>query len=102
MVVGIAVNEDFANPEKRGSAVARTRKLRSFMNLTYPILRDNGSFLERVGDPRLTGAKLPLYVVLDRTGKVEQYHVGFYEVDRDRGLKALDETIERLSAAKRP
>ena len=40
-----------------------------------------------------TGAKLPLFVVVGPTGKVVHYHVGHYEIQRDRGLVQLDAVI---------
>jgi hypothetical protein len=31
--------------------------------------------------------------VLDKQGKIVHYHVGFYEIDRDRGLRELDAEV---------
>ena len=69
------------------------------MNLSYPILLDEGSVLKSIGDPRTAGAELPLYVVVGRDGKVLHYHSGLYEVDRDRGLKELSEVVKQALAA---
>jgi hypothetical protein len=68
------------------------------MNVSYPMLVDSESYLRKVlGDPRAAGARLPLFLVLDKQGKVVHYHVGFYDVDRDRGLQKLDaEVIKAL------
>ena len=43
----------------------------------------------------VTGAKLPLYVVIDRQGKIAHYHAGFYEVNRDRGLEELSNAVRQ-------
>ena len=45
------------------------------------------------GDPRLIGATLPLVLVVGRDGRVTHYHTGFYEVDRQEGLKELDAAV---------
>lgn len=92
-VFGIAVNNRVSDPSTRRSAVNSARKLISFMNLSYPIMLDEGSLIKKIGDPRLTGAKLPLFVVVGPDGKVIHYHVGYYEVDRARGLKELEEVV---------
>lgn len=92
---GVAVDERLAEPETQGRAVAGVRKLKSFMNLSYPILLDDGGTLKKFGDPRVAGAKLPLFVVMDTSGKIVHYHVGDYEVDRRLGLKQLDEVIQK-------
>jgi hypothetical protein len=64
------------------------------MNLTYPLLVDGGDATRQYGDPRKAGAKLPLFVVIDRTGKIVHYHAGHYEVDRDRGLEELEGAVK--------
>jgi peroxiredoxin len=92
-VFGVTVDERAANEATRRAAVAGAKKLRSFMNLGYGVLVDDGSVLKAFGDPRITGAKLPVFVVIDARGQVAHYHVGFYEVDRDRGLKELDDAV---------
>jgi peroxiredoxin len=92
-VYGVAVDERHADESTRRTAAAGTRKLRSFMNLGYGVLLDDGRVLKSFGDPRVTGAKLPVCVVIDAAGNVAHYHVGFYDVDRDRGLKELDEAV---------
>jgi hypothetical protein len=36
---------------------------------------------------------LPLFVVIDPDGRIAHYFVGCYEVERDAGLKQLDEAV---------
>jgi len=92
-VYGVAVDRGLANPATRSQVVRSVKKLVTFMNLDYPVLLDDGRVLSRFGDPQTLGAPLPLFVVLDRTGKIVHYHVGHYEVDRNAGLKRLDEVV---------
>lgn len=95
-VYGVAVDDQLAAGDRaRRKAINSTRKLRSFMNLSYPLLLDDGSGIRQFGDPRITGAKLPLYVVVGRDGKVIEYHSGYYEVSRDRGLADLDKLVKK-------
>ena len=94
-VLGISVDPRLADPSTHGQATRSAKKLRSFMNLSYPMLLDLGPAIRHYGDPRVTGAKLPLFVVIDRSGKIVHYHVGAYEIDRDRGLKALDSVVNQ-------
>jgi peroxiredoxin len=100
-VYGVAVDARLADAAKRGAAVRSAAKLVSFMNLSYPVLLDSGTLLKEFGDPRLVGAQLPLFVVIDAEGKIAHYFVGCYEVDRDAGLKRLNdvltETIKKKS-----
>ncbi|HEV7221618.1 MAG TPA: TlpA disulfide reductase family protein, partial [Pirellulales bacterium] len=93
-VCGVAVDGRFDDQATRGAAVSGVRKLKSFMNLSYPILFDGGALLKQLGDPRLVGAALPLFVVVGPDGKILHYHVGFYAVDRQQGLKELDQIID--------
>ena len=66
------------------------------MNISYSVLVDSEFYLRKVlGDPRAAGARLPLFLVLDKEGKVVHYHVGFYEVDRDRGQEKLDKEVSK-------
>jgi len=92
-VYGIAVDTRFGQEAKRRQAMTSTRKLRAFMNLSYPILLDDGTLLKKFGDPRQWGADLPLWVVIDSQGKITHYKVGFYKIDRDRGLLELDDAV---------
>jgi len=97
-VYGVAVNGQLGAEATRGQAARSAQKLKSFMNLSYPILLDEGALLEQFGDPRVRGASLPLFVVIGRDGKVSHYHVGHYQVDRDQGLVELSQAIRQLSA----
>lgn len=101
-VFGVAVDEKLTLPDQRASVVAAARRLKSFMNLSYPLLLDDGEGIKMFGDPRVTGAKLPLFVVIGRDAKVRHYHVGHYEVHRDRGLELLDKVVTEALAAPRP
>ncbi len=92
-VIGVATNESFADPAKTTGALRSVRKLREFMNLGYPIATDDGTLVAKFGDPRKLGAKLPLWVVIDPEGKIAHYHVGFYAIKPDEGLRPLDEAV---------
>jgi peroxiredoxin len=92
-VVGVAVNESFADAVKSGGALRSVRKLREFMNLGYPIGTDDGSLIAKFGDPRKLGAKLPLWIVIGPDGKIAHYHVGYYAIKPDEGLRPLDEAV---------
>lgn len=92
-VYGVAVDARLGDPDARRAAIAGAKKLRSFMNLSYPVLLDDGKVIKQFGDPRVTGAKLPLYIVVGADGKVLHYHAGFYEVQRERGLQELDGAV---------
>ncbi len=94
-VFGIAVNSGFGDPQKNGAALRSVRKLRDFMNLSYPIAMDAGGTLEKFGDPRSLGAKLPVWVVIGADGKITHYHVGFYAIKPDQGLSELDAAVVR-------
>lgn len=95
-VYGVAVDGRLQSDATRRAAAAGIRKLKSFMNLTYPILLDDGELIKQFGDPRLLGATLPLFAVVGRDGKIAHYHVGFYPVDRQDGLKELDAVVDGL------
>ena len=92
-VVGVAVNESFADGAKANGALRSVRKLREFMNLSYPIGIDDSTLLAKFGDPRKLGAKLPLWVVINPDGKIAHYQVGFYAIKPDEGLRPLDEAV---------
>ena len=65
------------------------------MKVSYPVLVDHEAYLrKKLGDPRAAGAKLPLFIVLDKQGKIIEYHAGFYDIDRDRGLEQLDRVVK--------
>jgi peroxiredoxin len=92
-VCGVAVDGRLNDEQTRRTAMTGVRKLKSFMNLTYPLYLDGGTVIKQFGDPRLVGAQLPLFVVIGPDGKILHYHVGFYEVDRQDGLKKLDALV---------
>jgi hypothetical protein len=95
-ICGVAVDGRLADEQTRRAAITGVRKLKSFMNLTYPIYLDGGSVIKQFGDPRLVGAQLPLFIVVGPDGKILHYHVGFYEVDRQDGLKKLDAQVSEI------
>jgi alkyl hydroperoxide reductase subunit AhpC len=97
-VYGVAVNGQLGAEATRSHAARSAQRLKSFMNLSYPILLDDGALLSQFGDPRVRGGALPLFVVIDREGKVSHYHVGHYQVDRDQGLVELSQAIRQMSA----
>ncbi|MAG93950.1 MAG: hypothetical protein CMJ48_09400 [Planctomycetaceae bacterium] len=95
-VIGVAVREKLDVPSARSDALRSIRKLTNFMNLRYPVTADGGAALKAFGDPRSVGAELPLWVVIDHEGNVAHYHSGFYPVERNVGLKALDSVVSDL------
>lgn len=95
-VYGIAVNQLAENPETRPQAERSVRKLREFMNLSYPISLHSPALLNEFGDPRRAGGKLPIWVVIGTDGKIAHYHTGDYHVMPNEGLKQLDEIIVKL------
>jgi hypothetical protein len=101
LVYGVAVDGRLAEEAARGGVMRSVRRLRSFMNLSYPILLDEGAILEKFGDPRTVGAELPLFIVVDRDGKVVHYHAGYYETEPDQGLRELDRVVEQALARER-
>ncbi len=100
-VFGVAVDGRLSDEKTRPTAERSVRKLKQFMNLSYPVLLDSGSLIKQFGDPRLLGANLPLFVVVGPDQKVVHYHVGNYEVHQDQGLKELDEAVAK-SLEKKP
>ncbi len=64
------------------------------MNVSYPILGDSGELVRKLGDPRAAGAELPLWVVVDKAGKVQVWKNGYYQIDSRDGLKELQTTID--------
>lgn len=95
-VVGIAIDGRFQSPATTKQAAAGVRKLKTFMNLSYPILFDGGDFIRQFGDPRLVGGQLPLFIVVGPKGEIAHYKVGHYSLDRDAGLKELDAEVKKL------
>jgi hypothetical protein len=97
-VFGVAVDGRVSDEATRGAGERSVRKLKDFMNLSYPILLDGGALVKQFGDPRVVGAELPLFVVIGPDGKIAHYHVGHYGVDREQGLKQLDEAVGKALA----
>ena len=100
-IFGVAVRRQLGDATGRRAAIRSVKKLRSFMNLGYPILLDDGRLLKQFGDPQTTGASLPLYVVIGPDGRVVHYHVGYYQVNHDEGLKELDDVIAATARSAR-
>ncbi len=94
-VYGVAVDLRLGDERERRAATTSVKKLVAFMNLDYPVLLDDGTVLKRFGDPRRADADLPLFIVVGPDGKIVDYHVGFYEVNRDRGLEELDAVLTK-------
>ena len=92
-IYGVAVDARFADKAQAQQAHRSVSKLKSFMNLAYPLAADDGDLIEEFGDPRRVGAKLPLWVVIGADGKVAHYSAGFYKINPDEGLRELDEVI---------
>jgi peroxiredoxin len=99
-VYGVAVSSDLDLPISRDRVIRSVKKLKSFMNLGYPVLLDTGDVLKKFGDPRPLGAHLPLFVVIGPDGKIAHYHVGHYKVHPDRGLEELDKVVGKLLEGK--
>lgn len=97
-IFGVHVDPDLGGEETHRSAVSRAKRLRDFMNLGYPIALDNGEWLKKIGDPRPSGGKLPLFVVLDKQGKVVEYHPDIYPVKGQEGLAELEAFVNKLLA----
>lgn len=100
-VYGVAVDGRLANAQNRAAALRSVRKFRAFMNVGFPQLLDAGDMLEQFGDPRIVGVQLPLFVVIGPDRKIIHYHAGFYDVDRDQGLKELDSVVSGAAAGTR-
>ncbi len=99
-IYGVAVDERFGTGAdalaKRG-----VRKLAEFMNISYPILLDDGEMLKTYGDPLKNGGELPLWVVITPDGKVAHYKIGFYQIKPNRGLEELDAVVVDLIKKRR-
>jgi peroxiredoxin len=94
-VFGVVVDSRWADESTRRPVIASAQKLTNFMNLSYPLLFDDGKVLQQFGDPRPAGSKLPLFVVIGRDGKIVEYHAGPYEVTRDRGIEELEKIVTK-------
>lgn len=92
-VLGVNVDPRLAERDGAGAAVRSMKKLIDFMNIGYDVAIDDGTVLGQFGDPRTLGSPLPLWVVIGHDGKIAHYHIGFYEITPDEGLKQLDEAV---------
>jgi len=99
-VIGVQVDDKIADDSARRAAASSARKLKAFMNLSYNIVMDDGTLLKELGDPRPAGAKLPLFVVIGKDGKIAEYHAGLYDVRPEQGLAELDAVVAKAAAAK--
>jgi len=95
---GVVVDSRWADESTRRQVIASAQKLTNFMNLSYPLLFDDGKVLQQFGDPRPAGGKLPLFVVIGRDGKIAEYHAGPYEVSRDQGIEELERIVTKAMA----
>jgi len=95
-VYGVAVDARLAERQSTPAALKSIQKLKSFMNLDYPIAIDDGKLLAKFGDPTKYGAKLPLWVVIAPDGNVAHYHAGFYKINPDEGLRELDDLLVKM------
>jgi hypothetical protein len=95
-VYGVAVDHRLTDASQMPAVVRSIKKLQSFMNLGYPLVMDDGTLLEKLGDPERVGAKLPLWVLIDQSGTIVEYKVGNYEIKADSGLSQLDKKITGL------
>ena len=100
-IYGVAVDPRLGDEQSAEAAVRQVRKLREFMNLSYPVALDDGTLLKEFGDPQRLGAKLPLWVVIDPEGKIAHYHAGHYDVKPNEGLVQLDGVLAELIRKKR-
>ncbi|MFK7819818.1 MAG: TlpA disulfide reductase family protein [Planctomycetaceae bacterium] len=95
-VIGINVDSRFSDKTLTRTANRSARKLVEFMNLSYPVIGNDGSILKATGDPRAADAKLPLWIVLDKSQRVRLWKAGYFKVDARRGLQDLEKTIREL------
>ena len=95
-VYGVAVDHRLTDAGQMPAVLRSIKKLQSFMNLGYPLVVDDGTLLEKFGDPERIGAKLPLWVLIDQSGTVVEYKVGNYEIKADSGLSQLDKKVTGL------
>jgi len=95
-VLGVSVYAPLKDRRRRSNALRAVARFARFMNLSYPVLLDSSGVIDRFGDPRRSKAALPLYVVIDREGKVAAYHVGPWSNGPDVGLAELTELVKEL------
>jgi peroxiredoxin len=92
-VIGVNVDPRLSDRSNSATAVRSMKKLMEFMNLAFDVAIDDGTILGQFGDPRTLGSPLPLWVVIGHDGKVAHYHIGYYAITPDEGLKQLDEAV---------
>ncbi len=92
-VIGVNVDPRIAERENSNAAIQSMRKFKDFMNLEYDLAVDDGTVLGQYGDPRTLGSPLPLWVVIGHEGKIAHYHIGYYSIKPDEGLKQLNEAV---------
>ena len=92
-VIGVNVDPRVAERENSGAAIQSMRKFKEFMNLEYDVAVDDGTILGQYGDPRTLGSPLPLWIVIGHDGKIAHYHIGYYTIKPDEGLKQLNEAV---------
>jgi hypothetical protein len=97
VIIGVHVDPRLADEETRRTSLAGAKKLKAFMNLSYPMAYDDGALLKRLGDPRVAGGKLPLFVVVGKDGRVADYHAGLYDVKATEGLEELERIVDSLN-----
>lgn len=90
---GVAVDPRAAETSGRRAVIRDAKQMAEFMNLSYPILVDDGDFLAKIGDPRTVGVALPLFIVVNADGKIVHYHPGIYNAEANQGLKELEATV---------
>ena len=94
-IYGVTVDSRAEETSGRQAVIRDAKQMREFMNLSYPIVVDDGGFLKSIGDPRSVGMALPLFVVVDPKGKIVHFHPGVYETQSNQGLKELETTVRR-------
>ena len=92
-VIGINVDERFANPQQSAAANRSMKGLLDFMRTGYDVATDDGAVLSEFGDPRALGSSLPLWIVVGHDGVITHIHTGFYGIKPDEGLKELDDAV---------
>lgn len=98
VVYGVSVDRRLRDPSTAAQARRSAGKLKTFMNLGYEIAADHdGALLKAFGDPTQFDEPLPLWIVIGPDGKVAHFRTGFYDVDRERGLKELDDVVSKLA-----
>lgn len=96
-VIGIITNPLVQSAEHQTVELRSARKVTEFMNLSYPVVYDDGQLQKQCDPTSSAGNDSPVWIVLDATGKVVHYHQGFYEVDRRHGLKELADVLDSIT-----